>query len=252
MASRYTMQERLAGWGPEGQARLEGSTAAVLGLGGLGGTTAMLLARAGVGRLRLVDPDRVALDNLHRQILYDEADAAQAAPKAQAAARRLASANGEVRLEAVQAEFQESNGAELLGGADVVLDCLDRPRPRFLLNQLCLKLSLPWVHAGVVAAQGQLLVIRPGFTACLRCWFPGGAEPSFTSAEHGVIGPAAAVLASLQANEALKLLLGQNQALLAGMLVVRLWPPSFREVLFQGGGQEPCPACGYQAKPLRP
>lgn len=245
MTGRYTMQERLAGWGPEGQARLAGSTVVVLGLGGLGGAAAMLLARAGVGRLRLVDPDQVALDNLHRQLLYDETDAAQAAPKAQAAARHLGGINSEINLEAMAEEFQVGNGAELLHGADLVLDCLDRPRPRFVLNDLCVELGLPWVHAGVVAAQGQVLVLRPGLTPCLRCWFPEPGEPALTSARDGILGPAAGVLASLQANEALKLLLGREDSLLTGMLVARLWPPSFHEVRFNRGGQEPCPVCGY-------
>lgn len=245
MASRYAMQERLAGWGPQGQARLAGSTVVMLGLGGLGGAAAMLLARAGVGRLRLVDPDRVALDNLHRQLLYDEADAARAAPKAETAARRLAQANREARLEPVRAAFQKSNGAELLGGADLVLDCLDRPQPRFVLNDLCLELGLPWVHAGVAATQGQVLVLRPGLTPCLRCWFPEPGEPALTSAQGGILGPAAAFMASLQASEALKLLLGREKALLTGMLVARLWPPSFREVRFRSDEAQPCPVCGF-------
>ena len=239
------MQERLAGWGPEGQARLAASTVVVLGLGGLGGAAALLLARAGVGRLRLVDPDRVALDNLHRQMLYDEVDAAQAALKAQAAARHLGGINSEISLEAVTEAFQESNGRALLQGADLALDCLDRPQPRFVLNDLCVELGLPWVHAGVVAAQGQVLMLRPGRTPCLRCWFPEPGEPALTSARDGILGPAAAMLASLQASEALKLLLGREDALLAGMLVARLWPPSFREVRFRRGGQGPCPVCGY-------
>lgn len=239
------MQERLAGWGPEGQAHLAGSTVVVLGLGGLGGAAAMLLARAGVGRLRLVDPDRVALENLHRQLLYDEPDASQAAPKAQAAARHLDGINSEITLEAMAEEFQAGNGRELLQGADLVLDCLDRPQPRFVLNEFCVELGLPWVHAGVVAAQGQVLVLRPGLTPCLRCWFSNPGEPALTSERDGILGPAAAIMASLQANEALKLLLGRDDALLTGMLVVRLWPPSFREIRFSRGGQEPCPVCGY-------
>ncbi|MFH2125438.1 MAG: HesA/MoeB/ThiF family protein [Pseudomonadota bacterium] len=245
MPSRYTMQERLAGWGTKGRARLAGSTVVVLGLGGLGGAAAMLLARAGVGRMRLVDPDRVALDNLHRQLLYDECDASQATPKAQAAARHLSAINSGIILEAMAEEFQTGNGQELLQGADLALDCLDRPQPRFVLNDLCVELGLPWVHAGVVAAQGQVLVLRPGLTPCLRCWFPEPGEPALTSARDGILGPAAAMLASLQANEALKLLLGREEALLAGMLVARLWPPSFREVRFSRGGQQPCPVCGY-------
>jgi molybdopterin/thiamine biosynthesis adenylyltransferase len=243
--SRYTMQERLAGWGPEGQARLAAATVAILGLGGLGGTAALLLARAGVGRLRLVDPDRVALDNLHRQMLYDEADAAQGAPKAGAAARHLSRVNQEVALEPVESEFGPDNWAELLAGADLVLDCLDRPEPRLVLNRLCLELGLPWVHAGVTATQGQVLVLRPGNGPCLRCWLPDPGEPALTSARDGILGPAAALMASLQANEALKLLLGREEALLNGMLVARLWPPRFHEVRFARDADQPCPVCGF-------
>ncbi len=241
---RYAVQERFEPWGREGQERLAAATAVVVGLGGLGGLAAALLARAGVGRLRLVDPDRVALDNLHRQMLYDEADAAGAAPKALAAARHLGAANRGIAIEPVQAELTAGEGAGLLAGADVALDCLDRPGPRFTLNRLCIELGLPWVHAGVVAAQGQVLVIRPGVTPCLRCWFPHDPEPAMTTASHGVIGPAPALLSSLQAAEALKLLLGRQEALLPGLLSVNLWPPRFSQIGFRPPAGVACPDCG--------
>ena len=249
MEGRYAPQERFAPWGPSGQERLARARAVVVGAGGLGGTVALLLARAGVGRLRLVDPDRVSLDNLHRQLLYSEDDAAQGLPKAQAGARALRAANGEIEVEGLEEELGPENAARLLAGAQVALDCLDRVRPRRVLNQACLELGIPWVHGGVVGARGQVAVVRPGLTPCFECWFPQGASTRETAATVGVIGPAAAWVASLQAVEAIKLLLEDYASLLDGLLTVDLWPFSPRVI---GAGQGPhpaCPVCGGRSHP---
>ncbi len=242
------MQERFAGWGGDaGQARLAAAMVVVVGVGALGGTSAQLLARAGVGRLRLVDPDRPSLQNLHRQMLYNEADAAAGLPKVQAAARCLAGVNSEVGVEAIEAALTPDNARQLLVGADLVLDGLDNPQGRWALNQACWELGIPWVHAGLAGAAGQLLVVRPGRGPCLACWTnrPGRGEASFAgAASHGVIGPLPACLGSLQAAEALKLLLGAEGALLRGMLLVELWPPRFRVVHFDDSLRRSCPVCG--------
>lgn len=246
MASRYQVQERFAAWGRSGQARLSKATAVVVGLGALGGTAASLLARAGVGRLRLVDPDRPSLDNLHRQLLFSEADVAAGLNKAEAAARALQAANQEVDLEPMAQELIPANAKKLLAGADVVLDGLDNPAGRYVINQACLDLGIPWVHAGVAGSGGQLLVVRPGLGPCLQCWAPPQppANPLRSVANQGVIGPLPSCLASLQAAEALKLLLGAEQALLRGLLIVELWPPRFRELSMDQALRKDCPACG--------
>ncbi|MCB2227360.1 MAG: HesA/MoeB/ThiF family protein [Desulfarculaceae bacterium] len=245
MASRYEVQERFASLGPGGQAHLAAATAVVVGAGALGGHSAQLLARAGVGRLRLIDPDRPALDNLHRQVLYDETDVAAGEPKAVAAAKRLGAANSEIVIEPVVEALDQANAARLLAGASLVLDGLDNPQARYALNRACVSLGIPWVHAGVAGSRGQLLVIRPGQGPCLQCWAP--TEPReplrHSVASEGILGPLPAVMGALQANEAIKLLAGAEGALLQGMLLVELWPPRFRELAWAGTAA-PCPACG--------
>ena len=170
MASRYQVQERFAPWGADGQARLSKATVAVVGVGALGGVSAGLLARAGVGRLRLIDHDHPSIENLHRQVLYTEGDVAEGLTKVRAARRFLASANSEISIEAVEQELTADNAARLLAGADLVLDGLDAPLPRYHLNRACLELAIPWVHAGVVGSSGQLLVVRPGQGPCFECF----------------------------------------------------------------------------------
>jgi adenylyltransferase/sulfurtransferase len=247
MPGRYAVQERFLPWGGvEGQRRLTQSTVAVVGLGALGGTAALLLARAGVGRLRLIDPDTPALDNLHRQLLYDEADAAAGRPKVVAAARALSRGNSEIEIETIGVELREDNARDLLEGVDLVLDGLDAPAPRFAMNDACLALGTPWVHTGVVGARGQLLVVRPGVTPCLRCWLEPleRAEHAETAASHGIVGPAPACLASLQASEALKLLLGREEEVQRGLLLVELWPIRLHTIETPPRSSEECPACG--------
>lgn len=243
--SRYAVQERFAPLGPAGQEHLAAARVAVVGVGALGGTSAMLLARAGVGRLRLIDADCPSLENLHRQLLYTEADVAEGASKAADAARALAAANSLVAVEAVEVMLDPANAAVLLAGADVVLDGLDNPAGRAALNRACLELGIPWVHAGVAGSSGQLLVIRPGLTPCLECWAPAGRvnAPRRSVATEGVIGPLPAVMASLQANEAIKLLTGAHDALLTGMLVAELWPPRFRVLAMDPARRRACPTC---------
>jgi len=243
---RYQVQERFPAWGARGQARLARATAVVVGVGALGGNAAGLLARAGVGTLRLVDPDRPSLDNLHRQVLYDERDVARGRRKVGAAARRLLRANSGVRIQAHATRLAPENALSLLAGAEVVLDGLDQSPARYLLNEACLELGIPWVHAGVVGDRGQLLVIRPGQGPCLRCWLPPP-PPDKSQAQSvavlGVLPPTPACLASLQVMEALKILLGEEEALLRGMLRVELWPPRFRLIRPRPDMSRDCPAC---------
>jgi molybdopterin-synthase adenylyltransferase len=252
MVGRYEVQERFMYWGGSGQARLRARQAVVVGIGGLGGMAAMLLTRAGGGGLRLVDPDYPSWGNLHRQVLFNEQDVAAKRSKVRAAAAYLGSLNSEVRLETRQEALQPGNALELLQGADVVLDGLDNAKDRYLLNEACLKLGIPLVHAGVIKAQGQLLVVRPGRGPCLRCWFPCLDEPEQTSTSMGIIGPAPACLATLQSAEALKILLGDEAHVLEGLLAVDLWPLSFRKMTWNQNEQHGCPSCRGRYEYLPP
>ncbi|MGD9123676.1 MAG: ThiF family adenylyltransferase [Desulfarculaceae bacterium] len=242
MPGRYQVQERLTGWGADGQRLLSQAMVTVVGVGALGGAAAIFLARAGVGRLRLIDPDRVSLENLHRQILFDEQDAGQKRPKALAGAEHLAAMNLQVALEVKTTALDQANAAELIAGSSVVVDGLDRAAPRKVLNRACLESGIPWVHGGVVGTGGQVLLVRPGESPCLECWLPDFEEPAQTLATHGVMPTLPGLVASLQASEALKLLIGDRDNLLTGLLLINLRPLRFK--ILQPGNFQKCPACG--------
>src|SRR6266566_1595557 len=169
---RYVRQMRYAPLGEEGQRRLMAGRALVCGCGALGSMIAALLARAGVGKLRIVDRDFLELNNLQRQMLYDEADVAAGLPKAIAAAEHLRRINSAIEIEPVVADVTAANVLELCRDVDVVVDGTDNFETRFLVNEAALKLGLPWVYGGAVGASGQTMTILPGETPCLRCLIP--------------------------------------------------------------------------------
>lgn len=240
---RYARQAVLPQIGPAGQERLGASSALIVGCGALGCAQAQLLARAGVGRLVIVDRDFVELNNLQRQLLYDEADAAQRLPKAEAAARHLRAINSGIRVEPVVADLTARNASELVEGVDVVLDATDNVETRYLVNDACVKAGKRWVYGGAVGTSGVVLAVRPGDGPCLRCAFPEPAPPGTlpTCDTAGVLNAAPAAIAALQVVEATKLLLGADPE---GHRLhsFDLWAPSFRSVKVH---REPsCRCCG--------
>ncbi len=248
--SRYARQEAFAAWGPEAQHALGRGRALVVGVGGLGSWTSDLLTRAGVGFLRLIDDDRLETVNLHRQGLYDEAGAAAGTPKALAAAERLAAINSEVRVEPIVGRITAENIAGLAQDVDLVIDGTDNFAARYLINDACVKLGRPWVFAGVVRAEAQVLAIRPGLTPCLRCLLPEPPPPSAspTCREVGVLGPAVSLVASLQALEAMKLLAGRADAVSPWLLKLDLWANTVSRLRLAGPAPE-CPCCGRPSTP---
>lgn len=243
-SGRYSRQELFAGLGPAGQARLRAARVVVVGVGALGSALAEMMARAGVGALRLVDRDFVEPSNLQRQCLFDEDDAARALPKAVAAAARLGRINSEVALEARVADLAADTAASLLDGADLVLDGTDNFETRFVVNDLCVRDGRPWVYGACVGAYGLALAVRPGTTPCLRCLLqeqpaPGSAPTCDTA---GVVAPIVHVIAGIQAAEALKLLAGRTGDLLPGLVTVDLWQGRF-DVLELASTPPTCPAC---------
>ncbi|MCC7352975.1 MAG: ThiF family adenylyltransferase [Anaerolineae bacterium] len=244
--ARYIRQVIFPGIGEEGQRRLLTSTATVIGCGATGSMLCNHLARAGVGRLRIVDRDYIELNNLQRQVLFDEDDIAQGLPKAVAAARKLRRVNSDIQIEDVVADANPANIESLIGSADVVLDGTDNFETRFLLNDACVKLGKPWVYCGVVASYGMTATIVPGQTACLRCLFGNIPAPGTTATcdTAGVLGPVVGTLASIAAAEALKLLLGQGERN-RGLIHIDLWENTLES--FQVGPPRPdCPACGQR------
>lgn len=249
--SRYSRHTLLSSIGQEGQEAIRGATAVVVGLGGLGGTASNLLARAGVGTLRLVDPDAVDFTNIQRQGLYDEADAASASLKAVAAGRHLLEINSEVRYEAIPERLDSRNAERIIAGATVVVDGLDNFKGRAILNQACVKMGVPLVHGACVSTHGTVTTIIPGETACYACLVPDAATrvALYTSATVGVFAPAVFTVASLEAAEALKLMAGRKDDALRGrMLWLDVWTGEFRS--FEVRRNPECPVCGRREFPL--
>ena len=261
--ARYHRQMLLRGFGPDAQRSLSGSTAAVLGCGALGAAAADTLARAGVGHLILIDRDFVEHTNLQRQVLYDEQDAAEALPKAEAARRRLARINSQVRLTAIVDDLNHTNIERLTADADVLIDGLDNFETRYLANDLAVKQGIPYLYGGVVGTSGMAFTILPrsrtgdaGWektaggnlaTPCLRCLFgempPPGENPTGDTA--GVLGPAVSIVAGFQAAEALKILSGNLDRLCPDMLNVDLWDNRVLHLeVVNARDHADCPCCG--------
>lgn len=242
--ARYLRQTSFAELGIEGQRRLLDGSALVVGAGGLGSWLAELLVRAGVGRLRLVDDDRVDLTNLHRQAMYDLADATAARPKVIAAAGRLATINPGVAIEPVDQRLNRQNIASLASGMQIILDATDDWPSRYLINDWAVQTATPWVFAGVVGAQGQTMTVLPGRSACLRCVIdhppPVCSDPRCR--DVGVIGPAVATLASLQAAEALKILSGRADCVSPYLRKLDLWANHWQQIDVRRPAAD-CPCC---------
>lgn len=245
---RYSRQMLFAPIGEGGQRKLGAARAAVVGMGALGTVIANHLARSGVGRLLLVDRDYVERSNLQRQMLYDEDDAKEARPKAIAAARRLSLINGDIAIEPVVAHVTADNAERLLEDVDVVLDGTDNFGTRLLLNDVCFKSGIPFIYGGAVGSGGMSAVFVPGQTCCLRCLLGSGDSAGDTCDTAGVISPIVDIVASLQAAEALKLLVGDRRARREGLLSLDIW----RNRTLDMGLPQPkpdCPTCGRREFP---
>jgi adenylyltransferase/sulfurtransferase len=241
---RYSRQMILPGWGRQGQELLAQRTAVVVGCGALGSHIASHLVRIGIGRLVLADRDFVEWHNLPRQALYSEQDAAQGLPKAVAAGRRLRLINSSVDIAELVMDVNADTVEDLVRGADLVLDGADNFEVRYLVNEACVKLGIPWVYGGVLGSYGLSAAILPGETPCLRCLLgPMPAPGSVPTCETaGVLGPAVAVVAALEVTEGLKVLLDQRQSLLRSLVMVDLWTGDFDRAAIQKGTAR-CPVC---------
>jgi len=207
---RYRQQMLLSELGPDGQDRLAGASVLVVGAGGLGSPASLYLAAAGIGRLVLVDPDTVALSNLHRQILFREGDVGLA--KVEKARRSLREFRSDLRLEAHACWLTEENADSLISSVDVVLDCTDNFLSRYLLNRVCSHLRVPLVYASVAAWEGQITSFA--FDAdgpCLECLYPMAEDGALNCNALGTIGVVPGILGLWQANEAIHILLGQSR-----------------------------------------
>lgn len=245
-SARYSRQEIFLPIGRDGQARLGASRVAIVGCGALGSQLAETMVRAGVGLVRLIDRDIVEETNLQRQTLFTEADAAALRPKALAARERLATVNSDVEIDARVEDLTWDNARDLLDGIDLFLDGTDNFDTRYVLNDLAVELSVPWIYGACVGSYGLVLPILRGArrTPCLRCVLgdapPPGSSPTCDTA--GVIAPIVQVIAGLQGAEALKILSGHPEAVKVNLTSIDVWSGQFDRIDL--GDTEPsCDAC---------
>lgn len=235
--------------GVSGQTRIATSKIAICGVGALGSTIAERIGRCGVGSIRLIDRDWVELDNLPRQSLYTLHDAQYHLPKAIAAANHLAAIDPKVHLEPRVCDLTHRNALDALRDVDLVFDGTDNFEARYLINDACLSLGIPWVHAGIVGASGQAMLVEPGRSACFRCLLPEipPVESMQTCDSVGVVGPAVGVIACWQSLLGLKWLVEgaadreRGETAEARLTVFELWSGEVRHVLLRR--LPDCPAC---------
>ena len=246
---RYSRQILFPGIGAAGQQRLASAHVAVIGVGATGAATASLLARAGVGTLTLIDRDFVEPSNLQRQVLFDEADALESMPKAEAARRKIALFNSGVQVHPHIADLVPANIAELLGPAHLILDATDNFETRYLVNDYAVQQSKPWIYAAAIGAYAATMNVLPGTsspdpTACLACIFPkpptGPVETCDTS---GILATAVNLAASIQVTEALKFLTGQPGLMRRSLISFDLWT-SERSEISTAYPRTGCTVCG--------
>jgi len=247
MNERYSRQILFAEIGSQGQEKLLNSRVLLVGCGALGASHAEILARAGVGWLRIVDRDFVELTNLQRQTLYSEQDAKERLPKAIAAQKRISEINSEIETEAVVADVNHSNIESLIKDCDLVLDGTDNFQIRYLINDACVKSNKTWIYGAAVSGYGATMTIIPQKTPCLRCIFeemPGaGSAPTCDTA--GVIQPIIASISAIQTTEALKILTGNFEKLHKSLIQIDVWQNDWRKIKL-GKPNADCKTCGQR------
>jgi len=262
---RYHRQMLLPGFGEEGQRKLLASTAFVIGCGALGTVIANMLARAGVGHLVIVDRDFIELTNLQRQVLFDEDDVRDAIPKAEAAKRKLATINSQVKVTAIVDDINHTNIEKYASGCDVLVDGVDNFETRYLANDVAVKHGIPYVYGGAVGTVGASYTILPHTehgnapwetlaegskaTPCLRCIFeqapPPGLNPTCDTA--GVIGPGVSIIANYEACETLKILTGNLDRVCPTMLNIDLWANTVKQFkVARAYDVGDCPCCKHR------
>lgn len=242
LRNRYSRQSAFLPIGNKGQGKLREGCVVIIGCGALGGQIANIMVRAGVGTVKIVDRDFVEYHNLQRQILFNEDDIKDKTPKAVAAERYLRKVNSSVKVQGIVADANSANVERLVDGADIILDGLDNMETRFLINDVSLKHKVPWVYGGAIASVGMTMTIIPGQTACLRCAFPGldGSVELATCETAGIVGTVPAIIGSLQATEAIKILVG-DKGISRGLLFIDVWENDFLRLTVEPSDE--CPAC---------
>ncbi len=242
---RYSRQILFPEIGLDGQKRLAASRVLLIGCGALGSSHAEMLARAGIGKLRIVDRDFVEYTNLQRQTLFSEEDAEHRTPKAVAAQNRIAAINSGVEVEPIVADINNSNIESFIDGCDLVLDGSDNFQVRYLVNDACVKLGKTWIYGAAVSGYGTTMTVMPGATPCLRCIFDempdAGSTPTCDTA--GVIMPIIVSISAVQVAEAVKLIVGDTAAVHGSLMQIDIWQNDWRKIKLSAPNPE-CICCG--------
>lgn len=244
MNERFSRQILFQPIGKTGQEKLINSKILIVGCGALGCVHAETLARAGIGKLRLVDRDFVEFSNLQRQTLYTEQDASERLPKAVAAKNRLSQINSEIEIEAIVADVNHSNIENLIENCDLVIDGTDNFQIRYLINDACVKANKPWIYGAAVSSYGTTMTIFPNETPCLRCVFEempnAGSAPTCDTA--GVIAPIISSISAIQTTEVLKILTENYDALHKSLIQIDVWQNEWRKIKL-GAPNPDCETC---------
>lgn len=230
---RYARQSLFAEIGEEGQTKISKGRVLIAGCGALGSVIANTLARAGVGYLRIIDRDYLELNNLQRQVLYDENDVKSGLPKAIAAANRLRQINSEIEIDPIVSDINFDNIESYCKDIDVILDGTDNFEIRFLLNDASISFGIPWIYGGCIGADGQTMTIIPGETPCLACLMNDGPPPPGTMAtcdSAGILAPIINIIASVESMEALKILSGNADKVSRSLSVFDVWTSRSRQL----------------------
>ena len=241
---RYSRQILFPGIGAEGQKKLAHAKVAIVGCGATGACVSGLLARAGVGSLRIIDRDYVEPSNLQRQVLFDEADAVESLPKAVAAARKISAFNSGIQVEAKVADLTPENIEALLEDNSLILDATDNFETRYLINDFAVKHKRAWIYAGAVASYAVTMNVLPGETACLSCIFPAPPQGTIETCDTaGILNAAVNLVGSIQAAEALKFLVDDRENLRRTLLSFDVWSNERSEIA-TGHPRANCQTCG--------
>ncbi len=242
MTDRYSRQIIFPTIGEAGQDKLNRSFAVVVGCGALGSVTANTLARAGIGKIRIIDRDFIEYHNLQRQFLFTEDDIKNQIPKAIAAERYLKKVNSSIEVEGIVSDANYNNVEKFVSGADIIIDGLDNFETRGLINDVSVKLKIPWIYGGAIASSGMTMSIIPGKTPCLRCVHPEVlTEARINTCETaGVISPAPLIIGAIQAAEAIKILVGSDD-INRKIIIIDVWRDRFNS--YEIGRNPDCITC---------
>ncbi|MEN4019012.1 MAG: ThiF family adenylyltransferase [Methanobacterium sp.] len=243
MENRYSRQTILQNIGEEGQRKLKKSHVLIVGCGALGTVAANNLARTGTGKISILDRDFVELNNLQRQILFDEDDVGE--PKAIAATRKLRSINSDIEIVPLVKDLNHTNIEEIIKDVDLVLDGTDNIQTRMLINDVCVREKIPWIYTGAIGTSGMTMNILPG-AACIRCLYPSIPKPGSlpTCDTMGVLNTITVIMSSMASTEAIKILLGEvkpENGQDSNLIVYDAWNHSFDEILVRKN--EECACC---------